>query len=113
MPAHAGPTAVLRHGNILIVVVSRSVFMMDRAIYLEHGVDIDAADIIVVKSPGAAIRYFAFASRNYVLDIPGATSANLKTLGHRVCPRPMFPLDENVTFKPQVQLYPEHLRARA
>lgn len=113
MPAHAGPTAVLRHGNIRIVVVSRAVFMMDRAIYLEHGIDPQDADIIVVKSPGAAIRYFTFAARNYVLDIPGSTSANLKTLGHRVCPRPMFPLDENVTFSSRVQLYPEHARATA
>jgi microcystin degradation protein MlrC len=109
MPAHAGPTAVLRHGNIRIVVVSRAVFMMDRAIYLEHGIDPQDADIIVVKSPGAAMRYFTFAARNYVLDIPGSTSANLKTLGHRVCPRPMFPLDENVVFAPKVQLYPENL----
>lgn len=113
MPAHAGPTAVLRHGDIRIVVVSRAVFMMDRAIFLEHGLDPREADIIVVKSPGAAARYFTFASRNYVLDIPGSTSANLKTLGHKVCRRPMFPLDENVSFQPQVQLYPERLRASA
>ena len=111
MPAHAGPTAVLRHGNIRIIVISRAVFMMDRAIFLAHGLDPEAADIIVVKSPGAAVRYFTFASRNYVLDIPGATSANLPSLGHRVCPRPMFPLDENVAFHPKVELYPARLRS--
>jgi microcystin degradation protein MlrC len=87
--------------------------MMDRAIFLEHGLNPEEADIIVVKSPGAAIRYFTFASRNYVLDIPGATSANLKSLGHRICPRPMFPLDDNVPFHPEVQLYPEWLRETA
>jgi microcystin degradation protein MlrC len=113
MPAHAGPTAVLRHGNIRMVVVTRAVLMMDRAIFLEHGLNPEEADIIVVKSPGAAIRYFTFASRNYVLDIPGATSANLKSLGHRICPRPMFPLDDNVPFHPEVQLYPEWLRETA
>jgi microcystin degradation protein MlrC len=106
LPAHAGPTAVLRHGNIRIVVNSKAVFMMDRAIYLAHGLNPEAADIIVVKSPGAAIRYFTFARKNYVLDIPGATSANLKSLGYRVCPRPMFPLDDNVPFHPVVQHYP-------
>jgi microcystin degradation protein MlrC len=106
MPAHAGPTAVLRHGNIRIVVVTHPVFMMDRAIFLAHGLDPEQADIIVVKSPGAAVRYFTFACRNYVLDIPGATSANLGSLGHRVCPRPMFPLDDDVVFQPRVQLYP-------
>lgn len=111
MPAHAGPTAVLRHEDIRVVVVSKSVFMMDRAIFLAHGLEPKQADIIVVKSPGAAIRYFSFARKNYVLDIPGATSANLKSLGHKVCPRPMFPLDDNVPFHPQVQIYPARAAA--
>lgn len=111
LPAHAGPSAVLRHGNIRIVVISRAVFMMDRAIFLAHGLDPKAADIIVVKSPGAAGRYFSFARTNHVLDIPGATSANLKSLGHKVCPRPMFPLDDDVRFRPKVELYPAARRA--
>jgi microcystin degradation protein MlrC len=113
MPAHAGPTAVLRHGDIRIVVVSRAVFMMDRAVFLAHGLEPENADIIVVKSPGAAIRYFTFARKNYVLDIPGSTSANLNSLGHRVCPRPMFPLDDDVAFRPKVELYPASLRSAA
>jgi microcystin degradation protein MlrC len=113
MPAHAGPSAVLRHGEFRIVVVSRAVFMMDRAIFIAHGLNPEDADIIVVKSPGAAIRYFNFARRNYVLDIPGATSANLKSLGHKVCPRPMFPLDDNVVFRPKVEIYPATLGAAA
>jgi microcystin degradation protein MlrC len=111
MPAHAGPTAVLRHGGIRIVAISHAVFMMDRAIFLAHGLNPEDADIIVVKSPGAAMRYFTFARRNYVLDTPGATSANLKSLGHRICPRPMFPLDDDVAFDPKVELYPARLRA--
>ena len=86
---------------------------MDRAIFLAHGLDPEKADIIVVKSPGAAVRYFTFARKNYVLDIPGATSANLKSLGHRVCPRPMFPLDDDVVFQPKVELYPARLRTAA
>ncbi len=113
MPAHAGLTAVLRHGDIRVVVISRPVFMMDRAVFLAHGLEPEKADIIVVKSPGAAVRYFTFARKNYVLDIPGATSANLKSLGHRVCRRPMFPLDDDVVFQPKVQLYPARLRTAA
>ncbi len=113
MPAHTGPTAVLRHGDIRIVVISNAVFMMDRAIFLAHGLDPQQADIIVVKSPGAALRYFTFAHRNYVLDIPGSTSANLRSLGHRVCPRPMFPLDDNVVFQPKVELYRSGVRLTA
>lgn len=111
MPAHAGPTAVLRHGEIRIVAISNAVFMMDPAIFLAHGLDPKQADIIVVKSPGAAMRYFTYARSNHVLDIPGSTSANLRSLGHIVCPRPMFPLDADVVFTPNVERYPRAVPA--
>lgn len=106
MPVHAGPTAVLRHGDIRIIVVTHAIFMMDRAIFLAHGLDPEQADIIAVKSPGAAIRFFTYAKKNFVLDIPGSTSANLPSLGHTVCARPMFPLDDTVPFERRVQHYP-------
>jgi len=105
MPAHAGPTAVLRHDEINIVVVSRPVTMMDRAIFLAHGLDPETVDLVVVKSPGAYARFFTFAECNYILDIPGATTANLKRLGHVICPRPIFPLDDDVPFEPRAQCY--------
>ena len=34
-----------------------------------------------------------------------AGTTNLRTLGHTVCARPMFPLDENVEFRPAPVLY--------
>jgi microcystin degradation protein MlrC len=108
MPAHAGPTAVLRHKNIRIVVLSQTVFLMDRAVFLAHGLDPEKAHIVAVKSPGAVWRYFTFTRKNYVLDIPGSTSANLKSLGHKICPRPMFPLDPDVTFQPKVEVFSRH-----
>lgn len=106
LPAHAGPTAVLRHGSIRIVVLSRPVFMMDRAVFTAHGLDPTKADLIVVKSPGAFARYFTFAAKNYVPDVPGSTSANLQSLGHRVCVRPMFPLDPEVPIEIRVEHFP-------
>jgi hypothetical protein len=39
------------------------------------------------------------------VDAPGATSANLKSLGHTRCMRPMFPLDGQVEFRPQARLF--------
>jgi hypothetical protein len=49
--------------------------------------------------------YDVWVEKNFNDDAPGATSANLKSLGHTVCARPIFPLDENVTFTPQPQVY--------
>jgi microcystin degradation protein MlrC len=105
LPADAGPTAVLQVGTITLIVVSNAVHMMDRAIFDEHGCDPETFDLIVVKSPGAYARFFTFAEKNYVPDIPGATTANLELLGHTVCARPIYPLDDDVPFEPAVEVY--------
>ncbi len=106
--ADAGPSAVLVAGNVTLVVVSHAVHMMDRSVFLAHGCDPEAYDLIVVKSPGAFARYFTFAERNYVVDVPGATTANLQLLGHTVCARPMFPLDD-AAFEPVVEMFQRHV----
>jgi microcystin degradation protein MlrC len=105
LPADAGRTAALQVGPVTLIVVSNAVHMMDRAIFLAHGCDPENFDLIVVKSPGAYARFFTFAERNYVLDIPGATTANLKLLGHTVCARPIYPLDDDATFAPAAEVY--------
>lgn len=105
LPADAGRTAVLEAGNITLIAVSCQVAMMDRAIYLAHGRDPQDYDLIVVKSPGAFARFFTFAKANHVVDVAGSTTANLKLLGHRICARPMFPLDPDVAFAPEVELF--------
>ena len=62
---------------------------------------------MVVKSPHCQPHFFDdWAERNIHVDVPGATSANLPTLGHRHCARPMFPLDPVPDFTPAVELYP-------
>ena len=66
-------------------------------------------DLVIVKSPHCQHRFFeAWAARLINVDAPGSTSANLRSLGHTQCSRPMFPLDENVSFEPQVKLFQRH-----
>jgi hypothetical protein len=40
-----------------------------------------------------------------MVDAPGSTSANLPYLGHTRCPRPIFPLDADVRFEPEVMFF--------
>lgn len=92
---HAGPTAVLESGRRVFVVTSRAVNLYDRALFLEHGQDPKAFDLVVVKSPHCEPHmYQQWCSLLVSVDAPGATSANLRSLGHEKCPRPMVPLDE-------------------
>jgi microcystin degradation protein MlrC len=103
---YAGNTAVLQAGAIVLVVTSRAVSLYDRSLFLAHGQDPREFDAVVVKSPHCQERFYkAWAARLVNVDAPGATSANLKSLGHTRCARPMFPLDEIVEFQPQAKLF--------
>jgi len=103
---NAGSTAVLKTGNITLVVTSRAVSLYDRSLFLAHGQDPTQFDLVVVKSPHCQERFYkAWAAKLINVDAPGATSANLKSLGHTRCPRPMYPLEESVEFHPQAQLF--------
>ena len=96
---NAGPTAVLEFENITLVVISNSVNLFDRAIYYSNGLNPKEFDLIIVKSPHTEHHmYDAWVARNFNIDVPGATSANLRSLGHTICNRPIFPLDDDVEF---------------
>jgi microcystin degradation protein MlrC len=106
-PLAAGLTAVLTFANFTVVVVSLPVFLFDRAIYFANGQNPADFDLIVVKSPHTEHHMFdAWTDANFNVDAPGATSANLKSLGHTICARPVYPLDENVRFVPAPAFYP-------
>ena len=85
---------------------SRTLSLFDRAMYYSNGLDPQDFDLIVVKSPHTEHHmYDAWVSANFNVDVAGATSANLKSLGHSICARPMFPLDDGVEFNPMVRSY--------
>jgi microcystin degradation protein MlrC len=103
---HSGKTAVLESANYTLVLTSRPVSLYDRSLFLAHGLDPARFDAVVVKSPYCQPQFFDEGSELVInVDAPGATSADLKSLGHKVCPRPIFPLDENVAFRPEARVY--------
>lgn len=102
----AGNTAVLQCGAITLIVTSRPVHLYDRSLFLAHGQDPKQFDLVVVKSPHCQPHMFAdWCGRLINVDAPGSTSANVRSLGHSRCRRPIFPLDSEVTFVPQAQIF--------
>lgn len=100
----AGRTAILQSENYMLVATSRPVSLYDRSLFLAHGQDPATFAATVVKSPHCQPQFFADGAERLInIDAPGSTSANLKSLGHKVCARPIFPLDEGVTFTPKAQ----------
>ena len=101
-----GPTAVLRSGNLTVVVTTGTVMLVDRALFFKVGLDPKDFHSTIVKSPHCEPAFFDdWVEANFNVDAPGATSANLKTLGHTICDRPMYPLEEDTEFIPQVEIF--------
>ncbi len=105
-PNDAGNLAVLLHGNITIVAITRPANLFDRSVFFAAGRDPKRYDLIVVKSPHCEPHMFvAWAAGNFNIDAPGATSANLRSLGHAICRRPIYPLDPDTVFTPAAEIY--------
>jgi microcystin degradation protein MlrC len=103
---HGGPTAVIEAGAVTLVISSRPVSLYDRSLFLAHGQDPARFDAVIVKSPHCQPRFYAdWAAQLINVDAPGATSANLRSLGHTRCARPIFPLDDEVAFEPRARLF--------
>lgn len=105
-PWDSGDTAVLQAENLTLVVGSRPVSLFDRSWFYAHGQDPRRFDLVIVKSPHCEHHMFAeWCAKLINVDAPGSTSANLKSLGHTTCARPMFPLDPVVPFEPVVDVF--------
>ena len=103
---YAGPTAVLEVDNFTLVVSSRAVSLYDRSFFYSHGQNPKNFDAVVVKSPHCQHHMFAaWCSRMINVDAPGSSSANLPYLGHKRCPRPIFPLDAGVRFERKCKFF--------
>lgn len=102
----AGRTAVVQAENFTLILTSRAVSLYDRALFLAHGCDPKHFGAVVVKSPQCEPHMFrSWAARYVDVDAPGSTSANLRSLGHTKCARPIFPLDPDVKFAPVVKVF--------
>jgi microcystin degradation protein MlrC len=93
-PGSAGVTAVLRTGDITILVTERPVWVVGRKVFLGNGVDPANFDVVVVKSPnGYRTHYDQPGTQLLPVDAPGCTSADLASLPYQRCRRPIWPLD--------------------
>lgn len=113
-PIESGLTAVIETPNFTVVVMSKPAFLFDRSVFYANGCDPRHFDLVVVKSPHTEPHMFdQWCARNFNVDAPGSTSADLKSLGHTICRRPMYPLDGEVEFQPNAKLYRRGERERA
>jgi microcystin degradation protein MlrC len=88
---------VLTAGSVSLLITERPVYVVGRRVFQEFGLAPQDFGLVVVKSPnGFRTWYESIASLIVPVDVPGSTSANLKSLPFQNCVRPIFPLDEEV-----------------
>jgi len=98
-----GPCAALAIGGITIVVVSHRVQCADPIFFEMMGLDIGMARAVVVKSRGhfrGGFDEFFGPGQIVEVDLPGLTSPMLNRFEWTRLPRPVIPLDDNVSWRP-------------
>jgi len=102
---HLGPCAAIRISGITIIVISDRSQTADPMFFEMFGLDIAAAHTVVVKSRGhfraGFIPWFP-PERVYEIDTEGLVSPVLHRRQWQYLPRPVYPIDEDVEWKPQV-----------
>ena len=86
--------------------MTNPVIQVDRSVYFANGLDPRDFHSTIVKSPHCEPEFYDdWVEENFNVDAPGSTSANLPTLGHVNCQRPMYPLDLDADFNPIVEFF--------
>lgn len=94
LEANMGRCAVVFIGTIALLLMENPTFTGDPAMYRSVGLEPAAADLVLVKSAAQfRAEYEPLSSRIFILDTPGASTANLADLPFRHIPRPMYPFD--------------------
>ena len=101
LPIDMGMSAVLRIGNIHIIVTSRSGPHFSPQLFEAAGIDPFAAQLLVAKSPcGFRAAYQGRAKRILMVDAPGCAPADFWRYPFHNIPRPLWPWDEIAEWAP-------------
>ena len=89
-----GPSVLVEHGGILILLTSRPTPPMDLGQWRSVGVDPERLHIMGVKAAISHRRaYDPIARGNFLVETPGPCCADLRQLDYQHIRRPVYPLD--------------------
>ncbi len=106
MPIDMGPSAVLRIGNIHILVTSRTGPHFAPQFFQSAGIDPFAAELLVAKSPcGFRAAYASRAKKILVVRALGCAPSDFWRYPYHSIPRPLWPWDEIAEWKPNPVIF--------
>ncbi len=107
LPIDMGPSAVLRRGDVHIVVTSRSGPHFAPELFRAAGLDPIAASVLVAKSPcGFRAAYQQHAKRIILVRAPGCAPSDFWRYDYQHIPRPLWPWDQIDAWAPAPGLTP-------
>jgi microcystin degradation protein MlrC len=102
LPIDMGPSAVLRSGNVHVVVTSRSGPHFAPQLFRAAGIDPFAASVLVAKSPcGFRAAYADQTDRILVVRAPGCAPADFWNYQYANRPRPLWPWEQIADWAPK------------
>jgi microcystin degradation protein MlrC len=107
LPIDMGPSAVVRHGDVALIVTSRSGPHFAPELFRSAGFDPFAASVLVAKSPcGFRAAYQARAAKIINLCSGGCAPADFWRYAYRNIPQPLWPWQEVQAWSPAPSVYP-------
>jgi microcystin degradation protein MlrC len=98
--ANVGPRVVLRLGDKIDVIFSQRRTGKERDFFKSTGIILEEKQIIVVKSNQAHRASFdPVVASTIELDTPGVSTVNYESLPFRYLPRPIWPVDRDMTWE--------------
>ena len=99
LPIDMGRSVVLRHGNVHIVVTSRSGPHFAPQLFQSAGLDPFAASVLIAKSPcGFRAAYAERAKQIFVARSPGCAPSDFWNYAFKRIPRPLWPWDQDCVY---------------
>ena len=100
-----GCRVVLKTGSVTLVLAERPPTTLDPSYYTSLGIELNAQDIVVIKSHHTFKPAYRKLSQSYCyVFTPGVTTLDLEKLQYGNIPRPMFPLDRGTEFTPEIKI---------
>ena len=92
--SYPGTRALLRSGNVFIILCENVCFSHDQAMLRSMGVDPSRLGIISMRATHSFMSCYADVMKSWLyVDTPGYSTRNLKSLPFKNCRRPIYPLD--------------------
>jgi microcystin degradation protein MlrC len=95
MQTSMGRTVVLQVGGVTVLVSKLPAINIDPQLFRSQRIEPREKKIVVVKSAAAfRAEYEPFAARILIVDTPGISTPNIRSIPFRRVSRPIYPLDE-------------------